>query len=544
MSDVTVVTGNPCFDQTFTPADRIVKPRNRTPRRLPVVAIAGGKVLTEDGQLLSIDELVDQLVTWGPTLFAIDNAGDFIAGWLDPVFRVRYNKSWQWRASAQERNICNPNGTKIAARVSTTIHYMGWKGGTFHKVIDPVGMYGRKLEEIWPDEWPGQPQWVRMLNWAVALRDYCDKQGIEVKPTLGAIGAQFLTDRQFYPNARRKVPAATNAAVREELPGNHYDLRATAEPGTEFTAHYLDQQRAHHYHARSTPMPHADHLYAYGDFHELKRVSFQHPRPGFMGLYCLDLKCVGIPRFSWIRHTYDYTDRLEYQLEKVFVYSNELPHLLDMGYEVIGIRAAWGGFKRDEGIARYAAWAEKQLDDYGDPPWLKQLLLATYGTLATRPKEHDSVFRIASTGENVLLFTGANRLEGLRVKGRRKLEPRIANVLHRGMIEAGCRSDSVGLAQWLDGLGYNVLSIYADAVMVEADDDKPLPTIPDPWRSKETLTYLQFINQQAFSSSQMTKLPGVSRDLLKYRQRTPGHAPRRTLYTALDGKPIKTNRRI
>jgi hypothetical protein len=120
-----------------------------------------------------------------------------------------------------------------------------------------------------------------------------------------------------------------------------------------------------------------------------------------------------------------------------------------------------------------------------------------------------TVYRLAKRGEPVALRTGRRKLTGLLVETPRKLEPGIAHVIQRGMIEAATRSESIGLAQWLTHQGHNILSIYADAVIVE--DTGPLPEfIPEPWRIKEELTHLEFITAQAFRSDQMTKLPGVS----------------------------------
>lgn len=475
-------------------------------------------MLSEAGELEHVNELTFTLPSLPSTLFAVQSAADLVAE-LDKV--LSDNPRWQWRASTHERDIVNPEGVRVAARVSTVVHYFGFKGGNFHKIIDPVVMYGKKLDEVWP----GDAEITQLLDWAKALRDFCDKNGMDVRPTLGGMSAQFLTDRRFYPKRRRKVPATTNQRARDELPGNHYLLTVYPTPHREFTGLYLDQHRAHHYHARTTPLPDSNQLYAYGRFIDLAEITFENTWPDFHGLYCLDLQSPGKYRRSHWLH----------KLERAFVFSNELQHLVDMGYIVNGVYAAWGSFKRDTGLAKYARWASKQLDHYGDRPWLKPLLLATYGTLATKPRYGEAVFKLAKDGELVTLPTGRHSLTGHYVKASRKLEPRIANVLHRGMIEAATRSESVGYAQHLTTLGHRVLSIYADAVIIEEDCEKPGPPIIEPWRLKTTLNHLQFINQQAFLSGEMTKLPGVSRELMAYRQHTtPGHSPDKFLSRHID----------
>lgn len=528
--------------------DRIVKPRRTTAKPLPVIAVGASDFLSESGETGTIAELVDLLPKCEATLLCTVGAADFLA-MLTSIYLLRTPTTWQWRARASERNICMPTKEIKVVKADVAVQYFGWQGksggqskradvGTYHKLIDPVTIYGQSLDDVWPGD---EPAIVKLLKWGVTLRDFCDANNLTVRPTLGSMAGQFLTDSRFYPKPRRKVPAKINERVRENLPGNHYVLKVFPDPSNDFTAHYLDQHRAHHYHAKNTPLPDSDNCYAYGRFIDLDGESFRSTVENFYGLYCLDL----VPP-KWRSHFDWVGDNLSAQ----FIYSNELPHLLDSGYRVSCVRAAWGSLKRDTGIPKYARWCEEQLDHYCDAPWLKPLLLATYGVLATRPASRESVFRLAKRGIPVSLRTGRSRLNGLHVASPRKLEPPIAHLLQRGMIEAATRSDSIGLAEWLDGQGHHVLSIYADAVMVRAHDDKPLPTIPDPWRLKRTLTHLQFINQQAFTSDGMTKLPGVGREFLKYRQERPGYAPRimeYSQYTAVTNRPVessKTFRRI
>jgi hypothetical protein len=496
-------------------------------------------VMTEQGEAMSLGELTTQLPTLEPTLFVTIQSADLLAH-LNGIFLLRDPDHWQWRVSTLERDICTPDGVKVAARVSTVVHYFGFKGGNYHKIIDPVVMYGKRYDDVLPI---GETRIGRLRSWGIALRNFCDAQGVDVRPTSGGIASQFLTDHRFYPHARRKVPTSINERVRECLPGNHYQLNIDPTPGPEFTAHYLDQKNAHHYHAQHVTLPSANHLYAYGRFTDLSECVFTDVPKRFHGLYCLDLEPPqksGRDPFLWLSLGIDPGA----PLERVFIFSNELHHLADSGFRITGIRAAWGSSQPDCGIPQYARWAQTQLALHHDPTWLKSILLSTYGTLATKPRVSEAVFRLAASGSPVELRTGHRTINGLHSRGKHKLEPRIANVLHRGMIEAATRSESVGLAQWLTHEGFHVLSIYADAVMIEHDDDKPLPPLPEPWRSKQTLNHLQFLNQQAFVSGEMTKLPGISREIMPYRQHAPGHAPRKTLYEAISGRPIKTDRRI
>ena len=523
---------------------RTVKPRTRTYKRLPIIAVSGEDTLDENGQTGTVKDLIATLPRASSTLFVCVGAADFVTR-LNSVYVLKTPGTWQRRTSQLERDLCPPSGIMRATRISTVVHYFGWKHGNYHKIIDPVVMYGKGLNDIWPEEVTvvDDQHWrtlVKLLKWGIALRDFCDANQMEVRPTTGGISSQFLTDRRFYPRARRKVPAKINQRARESLPGNHYMLNVHPDPSNNFTAHYLDQHRAHHYHARTTRLPSSNHSYAYGRFSDLGGIAFKRTERAFTGLYCLSLS----PPAH--RSPFDWIDSRS--LDKVFVYSNELQHLLDMGYRVKGVIAAWGSVIQDDGLGRFACWADQQLDSYTDAAWIKPLLLSTYGVLAIRPKYAESVFRLAKSGKPVETPTGRRKLTGLLVKGTRKLEPRTANVLQRGMIEAGCRSESIGLAQQLEFQGHRVLSIYADAVIVEVDDDNPLPTLTEPWRLKRTLNHLQFVNQQAFISDGMTKLPGVSREAVPYKQVAPGHAPRiveTDTIEALSGKTTtKAIRRI
>lgn len=484
--------------------------------------------MNETGEVGPADNLLFDLPNLPPTLFATaSSAGDWVAT-LDETYSQSHAGTWQWRITTQEKGISRPGGFKVAARVTTVVHYFGFKGGNFHKVIDPVTMYGRKFGDIWPGD---EPEAIRVMQWATAIRDFCDENKMEVRPTIGGISAQFLTDRRFYPRPRRKVPHTINQRARENLPGNYYAL-SPAPSVKEYDALYLDQHRAHHYHARTVHLPDANTLYAHGRFTDLGDIAFDRIEEDFCGLYCLHLEH---PRkrnrmLHWLdpRRKWD------------FVFSNELPQLLDMGYKVNGVVAAWGSHQRDKGIARYATWADTQLDRFADAPWIKPLLLATYGTLATRPSWGETIFKLASQGEPAGVYTGRRRLEGLQTRAPKRLEPKIANVIHRGMIEAATRADSIGLAHWLTYKGYRILSIYADAVIIEhpdvADVTGNFPTLPEPWRVKTTLTHLQFVNRQAFMSGEMTKLPGVSRELLPYARafRNPGY---KKLWNPATGRP-------
>lgn len=443
-------------------------------------------------------------------MFVTRNGGDLVARfhqhWKD-------DPDWNWRATSKELDLVRQDGHKRATRISTVISWFGFKAsptshtvGLRHLVLDPVTFYGRDLNDIWPG-----PETVieRLLAWGIQIRNWTYENGLELRPTNGAVSSQLLRDSRFYPDARRKVSRGLNERARDNLPGNHYRLFQSPDNAPR-KAIYLDQTRAHHYHAERILLPHADTLVARGNFLTLDGDCHISTDRGFHGLYYLRYRTPSVASrmaFTWFGDSQK--PDTEYD---GFVYSNEIETLTDLGYKILRAIACWGGPKRDSGIARIARWSQSQLDDHGSPAWLKPILLSTYGVLATRPKHTVALYGRAKKGVPATLDTGALSLHGILVGATsgHKIEPGFANVLHRGMIEAATRAESLGYAHYLTGKGYNVLSIYADAVIIEDDEDKPLPLQIDPWRIKERLTDLQFKNMQAFTSDQMTKLPGVA----------------------------------
>ncbi|MGH7240237.1 MAG: hypothetical protein ACREHG_09290, partial [Candidatus Saccharimonadales bacterium] len=268
----------------FDHAPRFVKSHSHNPQRRPIIVIVDEQAISEDGIVTTIPELIAALPSYRPTLFATVGAADFL-GMLDTIYSATY-PNWQWRVSTHERDICGPDGKRMAIKISQAVHYFGWKGGNYHWIIDPVVMYGHRLDTIWPGP---ESRTAKLLSWTTAIQDFCIDSGVNVRPTTGAISAQFLTHPQFYPHARRKVPAAINASVRERMPGNHYQLHADAKTEREFTAYYLDQRRAHHYHAQTSHYPDANHLHAYGCFTDLREPILPTPGENFNGLICCDL---------------------------------------------------------------------------------------------------------------------------------------------------------------------------------------------------------------------------------------------------------------
>jgi len=530
--------------------ERIVRPKKTGYKHYEIVALAKGEALHESGELLPLNEFIERLHTYPALILVKRNIADFIAELNE---RFKSNPHWQVHSTVREQDICLPGAdfpvTHI--KISTVIQWFGWyhnvfptKNRTHHLALDPIVFTGKKLGDFWNIE---RTVIEELLSFGITIRDWCRENNLSPKPTVGAISAQFLTDSRFYPDCRRKVSKYENKRARDNLPGNHYQLFVADNPKDEYQAIYLDQRRAHHYHAEHTKLPNANTLYAFGRFLDLGDIFFPTVIPEFSGLYYLR---IGIPETSPIR-TYSPIAH-EWTEESVdrFVWSNEVQLLRDLGYRIDGVIAAWGTDEPDTGLPKYAKWAQEELDHYSNPPWLKQILLATYGVLAARPRTREKIVTQTSVknAKQVVTFTGRNELHGLLVGATgkdKRIEPRIANVLQRGLIESATRAESLGCAHYLTYKGIRVLSIYADGIIVEDEGNTSLPFLPEPWRIQNHLHHLQFINKQAFISGEVSKLPGVL-DRTSYLQIAKSHrdVPVRMTYDILTGRAQKTGRHI
>lgn len=300
---------------------RIVKPRSTGYKHHDIVAISNDKVLTEHGEELSTYTFIRTLPSYKiPLLVVKQNVAEFVAA-CDELYGE--HAAWQWRATAKREEIWTPNVNVKSDIEKTIIHYFGWKTGLFHLAIDPVTFYGRSIDDIIAGDMPRER---KLLLWATELREFCRANNLALKPTNGSVSAQFLRDIRFYPDDRRKVPKATNDTIREHLPGNHYRLYIPEGTDREYQAFYLDQRRAHHYHAQHTPLPDANSLFAYGRFRTLGSPVYPGVFPEFHGLYFADIYTRQIPRndpfglFRCKEHSFS-----------AFIYSNEVSYLQARG---------------------------------------------------------------------------------------------------------------------------------------------------------------------------------------------------------------------
>lgn len=339
-----------------------------------------------------------------------------------------------------------------------------------------------------------------------------DRRGINFSSFRGGVAARLLKASPHWERGRKPAPRFMNDIAREKLPGNHYETKD--EPG-EFYNHaiYLDQVSAHHNIARTLPLPHPEHLRArgrarYAESGEFPKwllpsePGYQRIRESHIGLVCLRVQFGHIPKSqvpylpSWIPKksgTYP-----------VWIYTNEWKFLESLPFaKVLWLTAAWTTPQRDLAIPEYADWALSELRDHPLPKVKKPTLLAVYGALATKSKFSTSYYAHGKGFPTMIPLAGEmkeiHRLPGLR-------QPRIVNVIARGMIEAECRLRSIELARSL-ATSHNVVAIYADGIMIEGDV-APIP--PAGWRVEAHLSALRFVHPGAFLSAELSRLPGVT----------------------------------
>lgn len=500
---------------------RIVKPRKPvTNADRPIIAVIDEAACNEEGTLYSTDGLISKLRVLPPQIVVTANES---AQLLKRV-QTRYgsNPNFNFRVAPVEREIFTGKETGRRLVMSlTSVAYFGWqkektgRGNTirnrYHLLIDPL---------TFSNNWLDDRSLPAYIAWMQEIRNFCVAQGWNLRPTQGSVARQALQDSRFYPDARRKVPRSTNDRVRSHLPGNHYQLGASVNGELEYEAEYLDQSKCHHFHAQTVKLPDANSLYAFGHYRnpECNKPYKKTPERvaqflnGFMGL------CYG--HIYWPISRRKETEFLPKSLreygtpehpanEPVYFYSEDLPLFESLGIQIKSIVAAWGSKDRDTGLPEYAKWA---LDELGSNPpvWKKTLLLSTYGALATGARQHTVAFHQSRGGvPHTLVTKHGTRLDVKLHTASKESEPSTNNVLHRALIEASNRTETLLFARYLETLGLDVLCIYVDAVLVASQNEIELPLI-QPWRLDTHLTHLKFISESQFVAAELEKLPGVS----------------------------------
>lgn len=488
------------------------KPNSNADRTIYV--IIDDSYSDEQGSIGDTTDLLARLQRTPPCIIASANESAKILKRVQDMWGK--HPDFQFRVSPIEREIFTPRQTKHRLTLSLlAVSWFGWcdpskhANHRYHLLIDPLTFSGQFLPHR---------DFATYLQWAQELRAFCLEQNWNLRPTQGSVGRQALQDPRFYPEARRKVPRATNDRVRPHLPGNHYQLVTPPDPHKEYEADYIDQSRCHHFHAINAALPDCNYLRGYGNFRHPESGKYFRRTPkriatfcdGFMGMLCVTIwwpperrsETLLVPKFL----------QEGAHRKPVYIYSEDLPLLDSLGVRITGIIAAWGSKRRDEGLARYGKWAIEELDRAA-PGWKKSLLLSPYGALATTPRKQAVAYHRTKPGKGVRrLIRSKSGIEipAFYCETTKVTEPSTNNVLHRALIEASNRSESLMYAHFLEGLGRRILSVYVDALMVETDEDYPSIPLFHPWRLDRHLTRLRFLSESQFTSNELRKLPGIS----------------------------------
>lgn len=377
---------------------------------------------------------------------------------------------------------------------------------TPHAFMDDFRSYGD----------PSWPEYIRLYHWGGNVRKWMRTHRLRFTSTRGGLSAQLLRDKRFYPEPRRKVPKLTNEKVRAALPGNFYSMREEyidkLLPGA---VYLIDQQNAHHHAAEKVELPDANSLFARGRFATVSDEPYA--RNGKL-IYENLINELGLFRVRmWVpKHLAAIGGAIppwasEAGLCNAFLFSNELDLANELGIEIRYISYAFTSRDRDKGLAQYSRWAQREVESNPQHRvWLKPTLLSAYGILGARPRQIESGYWQASKGEPFRYLVGPTPITLFKNRTKKEIQPAIANVIHRGMIEAHTRKLSIELARELEKDGHVIIGIHADAVLVK-DEGQQLPLLPPPWRVKDRLNMFEAIDKVSFRSEQVDILPGRKR---------------------------------
>jgi len=421
--------------------------------------------------------------------------------------KFKEHSEWNFKISIHDKDTY-VNGVIKTHKEDATVSFFGFrdehKNTWYHYVISPSRYTRSNLNELIPTN---QPEISKLYEWVTSLYMFAQKNDLKLSGSAGGLAAQLLRDERFYPTDRRKVPVATNERAREALPGNHYEFRGNFKT-VYASAVYYDQQSAHHWAAANVQLPHADWLYARGYFHEQREwcspgsPEYDYTVNNEQGLLYAR---IWVPRDNVDSFLPPWAHRRG--LQDAYIYTNELPLLKLLGVEIRYLYAAWTSPTVDTGLSKYSEWAQEQIKKHPtDKKWMKSVLLAAYGVLASKPRIYEfGYYRAKGVPES--FHMGPNEIHIIRTSTKKKNQLPIANVIHRGMIEAETRKMSIELARQFQREGHTVLSIYADGVIVK-DDKKQLPLVPAPWVPKHRLKFLMFTDSTSFESDLLRRMPG------------------------------------
>lgn len=502
------MTGRPAIPRT-------VAPRKTGYKELPILAVSRETdeiYIERTGELESFDKLPILIATEPSSIVVSANVGSVVK-YLDELWDA--DPQWQFRMTPVIAEFYKPNRQQTRTITKrTVVAFFGFRRGKgknlYHYPIEPDAFIGKTIHELRPGE---VSRVIKLYEWAVDIRSFLKENNLTVRPTSGGIAGQLLRDERFYPDARRKVPRATNSRARDQLPGNYYRLYVKEK--SSHSATYLDQKSAHHSCAMGITFPASDKLYAKGHFSDPgEKVMARFGSPRFQkliseyGLFLVNLVSPAMPPTSFPLPCMEKPGA-----NQAWIFSNEIPYIQASGGKITSIIAQWTSPIAEQGVNKYAEWSLAELAESDDfrRSWLKPLLLATYGILAARPKPIEFGYKRAKGGVEKRYPVGSGVVTVQAKTTANAHEMPTANVIHRGMIEAETRLRSITLAKQFTAKGMKVLAIYADSIFVDTNG-QAIPLLDTRWQIKAELERLQFFSSTSFTSNLLTKLPGIPKD--------------------------------
>lgn len=351
--------------------------------------------------------------------------------------------------------------------------------------------------------------WVDLLRFADDVRSWCREQNLPLPTSLSGISSGLLRDERFWPEARGRVPKATNENVRKYLPGVHSELRGRTNRRYH-QAVALDQKTAYHRAAQEVPLPDPTTLYARGYFNCPEDAPIW-ATPGSV----LYNRIVKQPGLLAVRAQSRPTGKREVRLpmlnfmskraETLYLWSSELELAQQSGLTIHGLVAAWTSDFADEGFPRYGKFAQGEIEAAGDyrKRWLKPILHATYGMLAARPRQLKVGHRHGK-GRLTRYVLGRGYDFPVHEAELGAHSPPTTNVAALGVLQAEIRARSIKLADHLTKEGVEVLHIHADGIHVRGQ----LPLMPlEAWKV-EPRTNLTYLDRVSWLAEEGDCLPG------------------------------------
>jgi hypothetical protein len=492
---------------------RTVKPRTRGYVHMNLAVAALDGILDEHGEVH--DDVCAYVKDSPPTAFITIDPSSFL-GALDD----RYNEHPHWRFTLARINVEKGEASISRVKLMTfgfracktpqerarcpICEHGSVRKTRLHQCWDPRAMSPTPVLKLIGDSSPSV-----LLQWGVDVRAWAREQNLELRTALSGYGAQLLRDPRFYPDARRRVPRASNERIRPALLGNLVRL-VDVKPGpTTYNVTSIDQRSAHHRIVQDIALPDANTLFARGYFNNPEAAPRLWAPRGTL-LYERTIKQPGL---VYVSATSRLTGPNEFRFlqqnftgqQRLYAWTNTIDFLESTGTRIDGIIAAWTSTRTDDGLSQYGNWAQNQIETASPvrKRWLKPLLHSTYGLLAARP-------RPLEIGRNVLDNTGRSshfllgpRAFEVTARTLTAWQPAFVNVAQRGMIEAETQLRSLVMAQYLTDVGCRVTHIHTDGLHVEGK----LPLLPDTW-GVNGLTDVMYLDNVSWLARERDCLPG------------------------------------